>query len=369
MDWVTHNKHIAFAGGSTGGHVVPISTLIQTIWEKHWHTMGDGHLFRFGERGSLEEEAYQKLKAQWVDLFFVHIVSGKIRRHPSIREFFQNIWDIFLCIYWILISFYNLNKYHIDVIFCKGWFVSLPVVVAWRLLWIQIITHESDSKPGLSTRIAAKFSSKVFSWFPNTLPWAEYIWQILSDNLLVGNKTWDFDNKKPHILVNCGSLGSASVHEALLSLFVEYPLLTQDYCRTILLGRLNIWYKSSYEQLREVVLYEYVDQTIMGELYWKADISICRGGSTTLVEQHIFNIRQIIIPIPWTHDQAGNASFFETTYWDIVIDQSKKGWSKKLYQSILYFGSLGTKPSLDRDLLKTQIIGSKEKIIEELLRR
>jgi len=62
----------------------------------------------------------------------------------------------------------------------------------------------------------------------------------------------------------------------------------------------------------------------MGELYVRSDISICRGGSTTLVEQHIFGIKQIIIPIPWTHDQAGNAAFFVKEYADIVLDQNKR---------------------------------------------
>ena len=68
----------------------------------------------------------------------------------------------------------------------------------------------------------------------------------------------------------------------------------------------------------------------MGELYIKADISICRGGSTTLVEQHSFGIKQIIIPIPWTHDQAGNAAFFVKEYADIVLDQNKKDWVDEL---------------------------------------
>lgn len=68
----------------------------------------------------------------------------------------------------------------------------------------------------------------------------------------------------------------------------------------------------------------------MGDLYARADISICRGGSTSLVEQHTFGIKQIIIPIPWTHDQMSNAEFFVKEYGDVVVDQNKGNWKEEL---------------------------------------
>ncbi|MDR2190292.1 MAG: glycosyltransferase [Candidatus Peribacteria bacterium] len=40
-----------------------------------------------------------------------------------------------------------MHYYHIDVVFCKGGYVALPVVFASRLLRIPLIVHESDVHP------------------------------------------------------------------------------------------------------------------------------------------------------------------------------------------------------------------------------
>jgi len=37
------------------------------------------------------------------------------------------------------------------------------------------VVHESDSKAGISTKIAAKFASKIFTGFPDTLAGSEYV--------------------------------------------------------------------------------------------------------------------------------------------------------------------------------------------------
>jgi len=56
-----------------------------------------------------------------------------------------------------------LGRNKVDVIFCKGGYVALPVVIAGWILRKKIIVHESDTHPGLVNRIAAKFASSVFS--------------------------------------------------------------------------------------------------------------------------------------------------------------------------------------------------------------
>ena len=78
----------------------------------------------------------------------------------------------------------------------------------------------------------------------------------------------------------------------------------------------------------------------------QTDVSVCRGGSTSLVEQHLFGIKQIIIPIPRTHDQAGNAQFFAKEYGDIVLDQQKSDREKELLD-ILHNLKEWKKPALD----------------------
>ena len=54
------------------------------------------------------------------------------------------------------------------IIFSKGGFVSVPVVVAGWLNRIPVISHESDITPGLANRICGPFSSRVCVTFPQT---------------------------------------------------------------------------------------------------------------------------------------------------------------------------------------------------------
>jgi UDP-N-acetylglucosamine:LPS N-acetylglucosamine transferase len=147
-------------------------------------------------------------------------------------------------------------------------------------------------------------------------------------------RSWKI-SKKTQVIVNCGSLGSASVHTTLLSLFKKHADLLNDFSWTVLLWKLNLDYQKEYADYPEVKVYEFVDQAVMGDLYLSHDVSICRGGSTTLVEQQIFGLKQIIIPIPWTHDQSKNAQYFARHYQDIVIDQQQNDRAEQLYQSIL----------------------------------
>lgn len=380
-------RNIAFAGWSSGGHVVPISTIIQTIVTSYQLPATSYQLFWFGERNSLEEKEAVKLQSSIAPkLRFVPITSWRMRRKPDIRELFLNIIDLFKLVWWIILSFYNLKKHHIDVIFCKGGFVSLPVVIAWWLARVRIVAHESDSKPGISTRVAAKFANKVFTGFPNVVAWGEYVGQILSEDLLPKDSyqlpapplaqwttsyqsidaTGNGQQVTGNILVNCGSLGSASVHGILLKLFSDYPSLTKDFRWTILLGNLNIGFKVDYKKYPDIIVYEYIDQSTMGQLYRETDISICRGGSTSLVEQHIFGIKQIIVPIPWTHDQFTNAAFFVKEYGDVVIDQNQPNWGEQLFESLQSLKDY-KKQDLDREIIRQQLQSWKERIIREIL--
>ena len=78
----------------------------------------------------------------------------------------KNIRDLFLFAIGVLQSVFYLLQFKIDVVFCKGGYVALPVVFAAKLLGKKIIVHESDVHPGLVNRIAGKFSAKNFSGFP-----------------------------------------------------------------------------------------------------------------------------------------------------------------------------------------------------------
>ena len=339
---------------------MPLVSLIQAL--QSMKTEENLEYLWFGENKSMEQTQANKL---W-DVQFISISSGKLRRQPSLWELTQNIFDLFKFIRGIFQSLYYLSTKQIDLIFSKWGFVSLPVVIAGWILRIPILVHESDSKPWISTRIAAKFATKIFTGFKDVLPDGQYVWQILNSELIWDGKIEWKKSKKTQIIVNCGSLGSASVHTALLSLFAQYPELVKNFSWTVLLGKLNLDFKKEYEKYPEIRVVEFADQVLMGSLYLSNDVSICRAGSTSLVEQHIFGLKQIIVPIPWTHDQSKNAQYFASNYQDIIIDQQQVDWSSKLYQSIISLQSFKkNRPELSK--ISQQIQEGKQKIIQTIL--
>ena len=78
----------------------------------------------------------------------------------------------------------RLPHYHIDVVFCKGGFVSLPLTIAAWVWRKKIYVHESDTRPGLATRICGMLATHNFSGFPDTLPNTTVVGQIMSSDLI-----------------------------------------------------------------------------------------------------------------------------------------------------------------------------------------
>ena len=146
---------IAFAWWGTGWHVFPVQSLIKYLF-RYYPTQYD--LFWFGEKPSLEREIYQKLASDFlVDdahmrtslpsqkgatrnpmyraFLFFRIFSGKRRREKEIFAIVRNIFGLFLLLVGIFQSLFYLLRWKIDKVFCKWWYVSLPVVIAASVLF------------------------------------------------------------------------------------------------------------------------------------------------------------------------------------------------------------------------------------------
>src|SRR5699024_9935146 len=92
------------------------------------------------------------------------ISTGKLRRYQSI----ENFKDPFRVLKGIFQAFKIMRKTKPQIIFSKGGFVSVPVVIASWLRRIPTIIHESDLTPGLANKIAIRFSNQVLTTFEET---------------------------------------------------------------------------------------------------------------------------------------------------------------------------------------------------------
>lgn len=320
--------NIAFAWWWTWWHVFPIRTLIKYIQKNNNNS---NKIFWFWEKNSLEDEISREC-----DCEFVPIVSWKFRREKNIVSILKNIIDIFKFWYWTLVSIYLIWKHKIDTIFCKWWYVALPVVVWWWILRKKIIVHESDSVMGLTNKIASKLSNFKYSWMDHK--WFENIWQIISSDLLsfdsIDTKLKKTDTKT-NILVSWWSQWSRYIYKNLINAIKENPSLQNHFNFFVVLGTANKDLKEQFESINWVEVFEFLTQWQMWSLYNLCDIGITRWWATSLAEQKLFNMRLIIIPLPftWWNHQFHNAIQYQKKYNDILISQ--KHFSKEIVSSSL----------------------------------
>ena len=171
------------------------------------------------------------------------ISSGKLRRYFD----WKNFTDPFRVLKGYGQAVSLMKKLKPDVVFSKGGFVSVPVVLAAKHCHVPAIIHESDITPGLANKIAIKGAKKVCCNFPETMkylpadkavltgsPIRRELFSGVAENAI---KLCNFPNhNKPVILIIGGSLGSKKVNEAVREIL---PELLKDFYVIHLYGKVE----------------------------------------------------------------------------------------------------------------------------------
>ena len=131
-------KRIILTGGGTAGHVTPNIALIEKLKEEGY----DIHYI--GSYEGIEKELIEKEGVP-----FYGISSGKLRRYFDIKNF----TDPFRVLKGLGQAKKIIAELKPDVIFSKGGFVAVPVVLASKKYKVPVVIHESDLTPGLANRI------------------------------------------------------------------------------------------------------------------------------------------------------------------------------------------------------------------------
>lgn len=163
-----------FTGGGTAGHVTVNLALIPRFAEADWQ------IHYIGSENGIEKQ----LTAPLEQLTYHGIATGKLRRYLD----WQNVKDPFKVIKGVFQAYRLIQREKPNVIFSKGGFVSVPVVLGAWLNRVPVLIHESDLTPGLANRIAIPFATGVCTTFPETaqhLPSgkAHYVGAVIRDEL------------------------------------------------------------------------------------------------------------------------------------------------------------------------------------------
>lgn len=205
-----------------------------------------------------------------------------------------------------------------DVALGFGGYVSTPVYLAARRLGIPIVIHEQNALPGLANRVAARFTSSVFTSFPATpLPHATTIGLPLRRSILeldrparsrAARLRFGLEPDLPTLLVSGGSQGAMSINQAVLG--ARDALLGRGIGVLHVVGPKNFGSESlPVTDARTGAVYRpiaYVEQ--MEEAYAAADLLLGRCGASTVLETAAVGLPAVFVPYPHGNgEQARNA--------------------------------------------------------------
>lgn len=309
-------KKIVMTGGGTAGHVTPNIALMPALKNAGYEISYIGS-YEGIEKGLIEGQ----------NIPYYGISSGKLRRYFDIKNFS----DPFKVLKGYRQSVKLLKQLKPDIVFSKGGFVSVPVILAAKRCKIPSIIHESDITPGLANKLAIPNATKVCCNFPETLQYLPKEKAVLTGSpirkeLLSGDagKALSFcgftDENKPVILIIGGSTGSKAINTAIRELL---PELLKKYNIIHLCGKGNL--EESLSSLSGYAQFEYINKEL-SDLFTLSSLVISRAGANAICELLALHKPNILIPLSAAAsrgDQILNAASFEKAGYSYVLEEEK----------------------------------------------
>ncbi|MCH5164777.1 MAG: UDP-N-acetylglucosamine--N-acetylmuramyl-(pentapeptide) pyrophosphoryl-undecaprenol N-acetylglucosamine transferase [Clostridiales bacterium] len=284
-------KTIAFAGGGTAGHVMPNLALIGELSHEY-------HCVYIGGDG-MEKTL---CASRGIPFFLIDTV--KLRRDAILKNFAVP-FKLSAC---VKTAKKVLEDVKPDLIFSKGGYAALPVVLAAKN--IPVISHESDFSAGLATKLAKKRSTYVLCSFENCAKKfnnGKYCGAPLNQSLYGGKRkpaAYGLSGAKPILAVVGGSSGAAALNQCVAS---ALPELLKQFDIIHVTGK----NKAGAQKQQGYTPVEFENN--MPDLYATCDIIVTRAGANALAECIALKIPTLAVPLEKASrgDQLQNAEYFK----------------------------------------------------------
>jgi UDP-N-acetylglucosamine--N-acetylmuramyl-(pentapeptide) pyrophosphoryl-undecaprenol N-acetylglucosamine transferase len=300
-------------GGGTAGHVTPNIALMPRLKELGYEIQ------YIGTESGIEKKLIEEENIKY------HIISsGKLRRYFD----FKNFTDPFKVIKGVFDAKRILKNEKPDIVFSKGGFVSVPVVLGAFLNHIPVIIHESDITPGLANKISMPYCTKICVTFPEALNHVKKSKAVLTGSpirreLLEGSKVkgkeiCGFKNDKPIIFIIGGSLGSRVINNVVREALQE---LLKGFNVIHICGKGNL--DSNLKDKEGYAQFDYVKDELT-HLMAASDLVISRAGANVIFELLTLKKPNLLIPLSAKAsrgDQILNAESFERQGYSMVLQE------------------------------------------------
>jgi UDP-N-acetylglucosamine--N-acetylmuramyl-(pentapeptide) pyrophosphoryl-undecaprenol N-acetylglucosamine transferase len=307
-------KRVVLCGGGSGGHIFPLITVVKYL-KKNYGENNFEFLF-IGPKGEFDGKfmAENNIPSK-------NILCGKLRRYFSLKYLvdFSKMPIGFLQSLWHLLIFMP------DVIFSKGGFASVPVVLAAKIYRIPVVIHDSDSVPGIANKFLGSIADavginfeKAKRYFPNNKVFFAGI--PIKEESIGGSKNKAREllgikkEIKPVVLFLGGSQGASAINEVVIKSLKELTRKFQIIHQT---GT------NHFEEMKEraqakgykIGHSDYYPLAFIGEelgdILALADIVVSRAGATFIAELAANRKATILVPISRSANDHQRMNAFE----------------------------------------------------------
>ena len=301
------NKNYLITTGGSGGHVIPAIILYE-------HLTKEANVIISSDKRGLK--------------YFEKNYKYKIINTPKLNNILLLPLNLFIIFILTIKSFFLLRNEKIEKLFSTGGYMSLPVVLAARLLKLKIYLVEPNQVLGRANNFFLKSCQKIFCYtekiknFPT-----EHQNKIEIIHPLVREKIYKINSTSPkddrfNILVVGGSQGASFFDNDLKKKFVNISRKFQIriYHQT---NEKNIPILKDYYQKNDIENSIFSFDPNFEKILIKSDLCITRAGASTLAELSVLSIPFISVPLPTSKDnhQFENANFYKNKDCCWVINQ------------------------------------------------
>lgn len=272
-------KTIILTGGGTGGHVYPNIALLPDL-KKEYSVVYIG-----GEGETLEK----RLCAE-NDVDYRALPTVKLVRSTSPSATANNLSIPFKLSRAVTQAEKLIADIRPSLVFSKGGYVALPVVIAARKADIPVLCHESDLTLGLSNKIGKFLGAKILTANPDA-KFGDCVGMPLRKELFSGKnlrKTLGVPDGFPVLLIVGGSSGAKSLNDFVID---NLDALTKKYFVLHIAGK-----NSTPKTRKNYYAVPYADD--IQDFYETADVVVSRAGATALFELSALRKKCVFVPLP-----------------------------------------------------------------------
>ncbi len=302
-------KNLLVAASGTGGHIFPALTIIDDIhmnWNINW----------LGIKNRCEINLIPKK----YNLVTLNIDAPQGKNLYLIIQYAKLFFNTFVVMRIMI-------HRKINLVFTTGGYISVPSIIAAKLLNTPLIIHESNLVPGLATKYFGRYCDFVLTGFQETGSFLKgcntvYTGTPLRDQFYISHDlpSWVPAGKTPLIFIMGGSQGSKVINDIIYKLL---DFLTDNNFRLVHILGNDFDPKFRNKQNKNYVPIAFTNQ--ISPLMQNCDLVISRSGSGAINEIIKTKSPSILIPYPnaKNNHQEKNALILASTGSSIMIKQNK----------------------------------------------